>query len=328
MPNSENQKTPLVSICCITYNQEDFIADAIEGFLMQKTEFPYEILIGEDCSTDRTKDIVLGYAESNPDRIKLFISEKNMGGQKNFENLTEQSRGKYIALCEGDDYWTDPLKIQKQIAFLERNPECMMSFHASKVITAKKLSTLRTIRPFQQDHLCTVEEIIRIAGAKIPTQSKVYRKQVVADLPQWYLSAHVGDMAKDLLIASRGTIAYMDETMSVYRLAVKGSWTRSLYTGPDVIKKKIGMLHRDIALYEAFNEGTGFEYNQVIEEVNSVINHGISLISDTALKEKLRNCREIRKSMGLWRGNKMILKYFLLVVFARYQILKIWGSKS
>ncbi len=116
-------KPPVVSVYMITYNHGNFIAQAIEGVLMQQTNFSVELVIGEDCSTDNTRQVCLEYKEKYPDRIKLVLSEKNLGVGKNGLNTFAACLGKYIAICEGDDYWTDPLKLQKQVDFLESHPD-------------------------------------------------------------------------------------------------------------------------------------------------------------------------------------------------------------
>lgn len=114
---------PIVSVCMITYNHEPYITEAIEGVLMQQTTFPIELIISEDCSTDNTRKKIKEYADKYPDIIVADLPEKNRGMMKNFHHCMSQAQGKYIALCEGDDYWTDPLKLQKQVDFLEANPE-------------------------------------------------------------------------------------------------------------------------------------------------------------------------------------------------------------
>jgi glycosyltransferase involved in cell wall biosynthesis len=116
-------KTPLVSVKMITYNHEPYIAQAIEGVLMQETNFPIELVIGEDCSTDRTREIVLDYQRKHPEMIRVITAQKNVGAHKNSLRTSKACRGKYIAFCEGDDYWTDPYKLQKQVDFLEANPD-------------------------------------------------------------------------------------------------------------------------------------------------------------------------------------------------------------
>lgn len=113
----------LVSIVCITYNHEPYLRQALEGFLMQETSFPVEIILAEDCSTDGTRTICEEYAAKYPDKIHYIWSETNVGAVENERRAIAAARGKYIALCEGDDYWTDPLKLQKQVGFMESYPE-------------------------------------------------------------------------------------------------------------------------------------------------------------------------------------------------------------
>lgn len=119
---------PVVSICCITYNHEQYISEAINSFLMQETDFPFEVVIGEDCSTDNTRKIVEKYKEMYPNIIKLIVSENNVGMQANGQRTMEACIGEYMALCEGDDYWTDKNKLQIQKDFLESNPEYIICY--------------------------------------------------------------------------------------------------------------------------------------------------------------------------------------------------------
>ena len=124
--------TPLLSIVTITYNHEPFIAKTIEGVLMQQVKFPIELIIAEDCSTDGTRAICQRYAEEYPDLIRLITSDSNVGAIANERRAMLAARGKYIAFCEGDDYWTDPLKLQKQVDFLESHPDYSVTFHRCK----------------------------------------------------------------------------------------------------------------------------------------------------------------------------------------------------
>jgi glycosyltransferase involved in cell wall biosynthesis len=124
---------PLVSIKMITYNHAPFIAQAIEGVLQQKTNFPFELVIGEDCSTDGTREIVFDYKEKFPDIIRVITSEKNVGMKKNSLRVLNACRGKYFAFCEGDDYWQNPDKMQKQVDYLESHPECGLVYSSYDV---------------------------------------------------------------------------------------------------------------------------------------------------------------------------------------------------
>jgi len=115
---------PLVSVNMVTYNHELYIAQAIEGVVQQKTDFAFELVIGEDCSTDRTRDVVHTYRDKHPDIIRLVTSEKNVGAHKNYHRVVKACRGKYIAYCDGDDFWHRMDKIQRQVEYLENHPEC------------------------------------------------------------------------------------------------------------------------------------------------------------------------------------------------------------
>ena len=125
-----DSNTPLVSVCTITYNHEKFIAEALDSFLMQETDFPFELVVDDDCSPDGTADVVRQYMIKFPNIIKPNLREKNVGMMPNFIENMKRAKGKYIALCEGDDYWTDPLKLQKQVDFLEGNEGYVCAYHA------------------------------------------------------------------------------------------------------------------------------------------------------------------------------------------------------
>ena len=124
---------PLLSIACVTYNHELYIRQCLDSFLMQKTNFLFEIVIGEDCSTDNTGSIVTEYARKYPEIIKARCNKKNIGVQENSLLVFRDCTGKYIALCDGDDYWTDPYKLQKQVDFLEANKDFVICFHQIRI---------------------------------------------------------------------------------------------------------------------------------------------------------------------------------------------------
>ncbi len=131
MPEETAFRTPKVSVLMITYNHEQYIEQAVRSVMMQETDFDYELVIGEDCSTDRTREIVLRLKEEFPDKIRLLLPEKNLGMIPNFVATYEACRGEYIALCEGDDYWTHPKKLQIQVDYM-KGSECRMCFHKQR----------------------------------------------------------------------------------------------------------------------------------------------------------------------------------------------------
>ncbi|MEO7534700.1 MAG: glycosyltransferase [Ferruginibacter sp.] len=118
------QKFPVASICCMTKDLQNYIADGINSFLAQKTTYSFEIILSDDFSSDNTVEVCRGFQRQHPNAITILTSEKKLGLEKNFIKSMKACRGKYIAFCDGDDYWTDPLKLQKQIDYLEENPDC------------------------------------------------------------------------------------------------------------------------------------------------------------------------------------------------------------
>ena len=133
----DNNDTPLVSICTITYNHAHFVEEALDSFLMQKTDFPFEIVISDDCSPDNTATIIRKYLDKFPNIINANLRDVNVGMHINGRKNQQRARGKYIALCEGDDYWTDPLKLQKQVDFLEKNKEFVITYTSVEGIDAQ-----------------------------------------------------------------------------------------------------------------------------------------------------------------------------------------------
>jgi len=218
-------KVPVVSICCITYNHENFIRDAIEGFLLQKTEFPIEILIHDDASTDNTAAIVREYEEKHPDLIRAIYQTENRfsKGLKNFPLLYNMARGKYIALCEGDDYWTDPLKLQKQFDFMESHSACSICCHK---LVEKDENGVRQDRIFpviQGDQILDKSYLYR--NFFIRTCTVMFRNNEIEELIYFLEDFKVGDAPLFYYYARRGKIGYIDDTMAVYRMHNGGVWS-------------------------------------------------------------------------------------------------------
>jgi glycosyltransferase involved in cell wall biosynthesis len=206
-----------VSIVTITYNQENYIREALESFVIQKTNFPFEVIIADDCSTDDTVRIIEEYAEKYPTIIKPILRKKNIGAVANSIESLKAAKGHYIALCEGDDYWTDESKLQKQVDFLEANKKYDVCFHKTRVIfEGGEEETVEY--PFRTDNFSVAD---LIEGNFIQTNSVMYRRQEYSGLSNkvfpfdWYLH---------LYHAQTGGIGYINETMSVYRRHAGGMW--------------------------------------------------------------------------------------------------------
>src|SRR5690554_6846745 len=178
----EKELKPIVSVCVQTYNHEKYIKECLEGILMQQTTFPFEIILGEDESSDGTREICKAYAEKYPDIIRLFLRSrkdviyvnKRPTGRFNLLENLKVTKGKYVAICEGDDYWTDPLKLQKQVDFLEGNSEYSMCFHNAKFLYQGENHLNRPFRDIETREY-SGQEILRVWT--IPTASVVFRTQ-------------------------------------------------------------------------------------------------------------------------------------------------------
>ena len=257
---------PLVSISCITYNHENFIRDAIEGFLMQKTTFPVEILIHDDASTDKTASIVREYEEKYPHLIKPIYQTENQYSKRDGSIGRIQrgrARGKYYALCEGDDYWTDPLKLQKQVDFLEVNPDCSLCFHASKSIRNNNPNdyTLHRPKDIPLHNKFEMKHAILGGGGFMATNSMLFQSKYIQDRPAWMEKTPVGDAPLMLLLASKGKIGYIDEVMSVYRIMSSStSWSASMQ---DRTRRRTHH-YAILEMWDNFDDWTEKKYSSII----------------------------------------------------------------
>ncbi|GAB2531000.1 glycosyltransferase family 2 protein [Rufibacter soli] len=208
----------LVSVSIITYNQEKFIRQAIEGVVNQKVDFNYELVIGDDCSTDGTKGIILEYCNKYPNIIKpIFHPERNKGipGKLNFLSTLAAAKGKYVALLDGDDYWIDPFKLKKQVEFLENNTDYVMCFH-NTLVQYDDLRESHNLHPADMKKDFNIEDII--GGYFLGPLSVVYKNNLIKNMPEWYFKLEYGDAPLFSMIAAHGKIKYFDDVMGVYRV--------------------------------------------------------------------------------------------------------------
>ena len=220
---------PLVSVCVVTYKHEFFIKDCLDCILMQQTDSTFEILLGEDDSPDNTRKICIEYAKKYPEKIRLFLHDRvnnikingNPTGRFNFLYNLSTARGKYVAICEGDDYWTDPYKLQKQLDFLEANKDFVICHHNMQVIYEDGRET-HLSNPPDQKEISTIEDLAR--GNFIYTSSCVFRNGLIKELPDWFASAPVGDYVLHMLNAEHGKIKFLPDVMGVYRIHKNGLW--------------------------------------------------------------------------------------------------------
>jgi len=221
---------PLVSVICPTYNHQEYIEDALKGFLIQETDFPFEIIIHDDASNDDTPNIIKKYADKYPKIIRPILQTENQQskGRKSLLIAARYATGQYVALCEGDDYWTDQYKLKLQIAGLENYSNCQLSFHCATKHNLKtgKFGTLGRYR--EKDGIVSASEIIRKKNGSIPTASCVIKKDAFEDFIKFIDKNQyvpIGDIFLQAIGASYGGGLYIDKCMSYYRFLGPNSWT-------------------------------------------------------------------------------------------------------
>lgn len=268
---------PLVAINCITYNQELYIRDCLEGFVMQKTDFPYVAIVHDDASTDGTASIIREYAEKYPEIIKPIIEKENQYSKRDgslgriMQEAIDATEAKYVAYCEGDDYWTDPLKLQKQVDFLEANPDYSMCFHNAVEHWEDGSVSDHLFAPLDKRDY-NYKELG--AGWNVPTASAVVRKEILdSDLYKRATSCRdfiYGDILIWLTAIEFGKVYCTGETMSVYRRHTGGvTFTKS----PNRIKQIITHCQ---ALPIIFGEK--YKFSAIDSTVNLSLGMGIKSI--------------------------------------------------
>ena len=235
---------PLVSVCIITHNQGAFIEQTLDGVLMQETNFPFEILIGDDASTDGSSDIIDSYQQEYPDKIRILRSTKNLFNFTDTARLVQirnfrASRGGYIALLDGDDYWTDPLKLQKQLNLLDKHPEHVACFHPVETINDTGADFPSVYPPANMQHDIRLADLLLANCCQ--TCSVMFRAKLMQPYPDWMLNVAPGDWASYLYLTQYGTIAYIPELMANYRVHPGASWSQSSQSSRD--KKALEMMN-------------------------------------------------------------------------------------
>lgn len=257
-----------VSIICCTYNQEKYIKDALDSFLMQETSFKFEVIVHDDASTDCTREICKSYIKMYPDIFRGILEEENQFSKQNFDffdrKLIPIARGRYIALCEGDDYWTDKYKLQKQFAFMEGHKDYSACTHSSTILdcrTGKK----RQYHPVKRDYTLSEEDIILWNENRYQTASLFCRKECCIR-PDIMKIDSIGDYPLALWLLYHGKIFYFKDVMSVYRIMADGSWTKARDSMDQVeIRKKL-VIEVD-ELLDHYNDLTNGKYLTYINRV-------------------------------------------------------------
>lgn len=286
----KNEYTYMVRVSCMTFNQSQYITDALNGFVMQQTNFPFVVTVVDDASTDGEQDVIKAYMNEHFDVddtnvayeketdyayityaqhktnkncyfAVLYLKENHYSQRKaKAPYLTEWDNVKYIALCEGDDYWIHPKKLQMQVDFLEENEEYSMCFHNAIITYDDIIKKSEIFCDILQSRDISLEDIIDSWIA--PTASLLYRKTVIENYPEWTKQIYSGDLTLQLIAYSKGKLYYINKIMSVYRKTYN-----SVSVSSQVSKTKPidYVLRQHVALFKLYNEYTNYKYNEILQ---------------------------------------------------------------
>lgn len=284
---------PKVSIHCLVYNHEPYLRKCLDGFVMQKTDFAFEVIVHDDCSTDGSPAIIKEYAEAYPDIIKPIFEIENQYSKNGFSGIdlimSAHTNGKYIALCEGDDYWIDPYKLQKQVDFLEAHPECTMVCNRTNKYSEKNRRFIGDSFCMEKNGFLQTKDIVRKGGLYISTCSIIYRSSLLEDYPDYCKQCHVGDYPLQIMAAMKGNIYYLDDPMSVYRVENPSSWVGST-VATSIMGSYLDGSHTEVRMLKGFaNDYKQFKnyfYQRIAFYITSLIyiyrndNRSVALIKD------------------------------------------------
>lgn len=268
---------PMVTVRTSTYQHAPYIKECIEGVLMQKTDFPIEFIIGEDYSTDGTREIVFEYAEKYPDIIRVFTADYNVGSKANGQRCIRASRGKYMAICEGDDYWTDPLKLQKQVDILENDLGVGVVFTDIDILHQKKGFTEKSIFKNNSEKFKIykeLEEFLLSTGFLAPC-SWLFRKKLIDDMPQNMEVHSDGSFLYMIEFFANSKVKFLPDTTAVYRkLEESASHSKSR---EKLYKREKGILKTQLHYIDGLGLSKEFREKVLVKHYKMILPTAIAL---------------------------------------------------
>lgn len=280
-----------VSVLMITYNHAPFIAEALDSVLMQEVNFEYDIVIGEDFSTDSTRSILLEYKNRYPDKISLILHGHNVGMHKNYEAVLTACKGEYIAVLEGDDYWTSKCKLQKQVDLMDCNPAFSECFHKVKTIYQESNKEPHEFPAGLRKTAFNLYDVLR--NNFIPTPSMLFRKTAVPQLPDAFHRMTNPDWMLHVMCAENGEIGFINEVMGVYRVHSGGVWSAT---------KRVIVLENTIKSAYVINQYLGYRHDRLLRRriARWHCEAGILYLIDLAIYSALKHLAQcIGLSVGL-----------------------------
>jgi glycosyltransferase involved in cell wall biosynthesis len=245
-------------VAMITYNHGRFIGEAIESILAQKVNFEYEVVIGEDCSTDNTRSVVRDFHRRYPDRVRPLLWDRNIGILRNFAATIEACRCEYLAFLEGDDYWTATDKLQKQVDYLDAHPDRVICCARSKAVHEEGTQHFEgswDVVPHHPAGTYTIEDILKESFVAVRTA--LFRREFVPVFPEWLLEMKLGDWPLCAMVARHGKVELMDEIVAAYRIHAGGTWSSLPH---------LKRLNEAARMLRALDKEFGYQYTDVIRD--------------------------------------------------------------
>ena len=310
-----------VSVIVHTYNHENFIRQTLDSILNQQVNFEFEVIVGDDASPDSTPTIIEEYHQKFPTIIKPLLHPKNLGGYGKGNTLATLAvcKGQYIAAMDGDDYWTNPLKLQKQVDFLDKNPDFVACFHNALIHFEDDSYPDMYVNDETQKEITTIEDLIGEDEIwYMATSSVMFRNGIIKTYPQWFHNSKSGDIPRYILLGKHGKFFYINEVMSIYR---KNGGGMSFTDG----KQDADFLFNRIGMYEGIDEELGFKFHQKINK--NIARYYLMLANSIQYGDNAFKSRYYAlKSLSLSRPNsskhfkivlqKYIVPHFLMKIYA------------
>ncbi len=283
----------MVDVMMPVYNHERYIAQAIESIATQKTNFRFRLFVADDCSKDNSRSIITKYAGLYPDIVKPVFHEKNLGASANGKYLNSLAKSKYVAICEGDDYWIDPYKLQKQVDFLEANPDYTICFTDVEILNERGVFADEYFQRKDGDTY-TIEDFILSVQNIIPTPTIVFRNLLPNPMPDFYLDTIGADRLIQICIAHHGKAKHLKEKTAMYRDHSQGL-TKSKELEERGLKAKM-------SLYKNLNKYFDYKYDAIFRK-------RLFDFSKTNLIFESRNKNGLAKLRHYWGAMSDYLKY-------------------
>lgn len=255
----------MVSICCLVYNHEKYLRKTLEGFVQQKVNFNYEIIIHDDASTDSSAAIIREYCEKYPDLFRPILQTENQHSKRVYISKTflhPKVRGKYVALCEGDDYWCDENKLQLQVDYMESHPDCSMCTHDTAMIDGDGNYIGMCVNGLRKDRDYDANAVIRADGGGLfQTSSFLAKRHVITEQPALFNIRGIGDIPMVLHAAVCGYVHYMGRVMSCYRVGHAGAWST---VNEQQLERMLRQREKEYEDFTRIDKETDYKYTKAL----------------------------------------------------------------